>query len=119
MGQVFARSRNALPSQGWEVQLFFVLESDGCHEVLMAWCPLHRAQLHVLHSGSNHGSTNQGHCGSPCGSTGAVPQRLAAALGRHLSGGCCGAGAAMTPISWQEMQCPETLTVEQRKVAKV
>lgn len=29
------------------------------------------------------------------------------------------AGAAMTPISWQEMQCPDTMVVEKRKVAKV
>ncbi|KAF8067161.1 EXOSC1 [Scenedesmus sp. PABB004] len=29
------------------------------------------------------------------------------------------AGAAMVPISWQEMQCPQTKLVERRKVAKV
>lgn len=28
-------------------------------------------------------------------------------------------GAPMVPISWQEMQCPRTKAVEQRKVAKV
>lgn len=28
------------------------------------------------------------------------------------------AGAAMLPISWREMQCPRTLAVEFRKVAK-
>jgi hypothetical protein len=29
------------------------------------------------------------------------------------------AGAPMVPISWQEMQCPKTSAVENRKVAKV
>ncbi|KAJ8760560.1 hypothetical protein K2173_015227 [Erythroxylum novogranatense] len=29
------------------------------------------------------------------------------------------AGAAMVPISWTEMQCPQTGQIEQRKVAKV
>lgn len=31
---------------------------------------------------------------------------------------CC-AGVPMIPLSWQEMQCPETKVVEKRKVAKV
>jgi exosome complex component CSL4 len=34
----------------------------------------------------------------------------------HLHGG---AGVPMVPISWVEMQCPETKAVEKRKVAKV
>lgn len=29
------------------------------------------------------------------------------------------AGVPMVPISWVEMQCPETKAVEKRKVAKV
>ena len=29
------------------------------------------------------------------------------------------AGAPMVPISWQEMQCPRTQAIENRKVAKV
>ncbi|WIA32780.1 hypothetical protein OEZ86_005964 [Tetradesmus obliquus] len=29
------------------------------------------------------------------------------------------AGVAMVPVSWQEMQCPQTKAVERRKVAKV
>lgn len=29
------------------------------------------------------------------------------------------AGVPMVPISWQEMQCPQTKAVENRKVAKV
>ncbi len=33
---------------------------------------------------------------------------------------CCAcAGAPMVPISWQEMECPQTKAVERRKVAKV
>jgi exosome complex RNA-binding protein Csl4 len=28
-------------------------------------------------------------------------------------------GASMIPISWKEMQCPETMAKELRKVAKV
>ncbi len=34
----------------------------------------------------------------------------------HLRGA---AGVPMVPISWVEMQCPETKGVEKRKVAKV
>ena len=29
------------------------------------------------------------------------------------------AGHPMVPLSWQEMQCPQTKAVEKRKVAKV
>ena len=29
------------------------------------------------------------------------------------------AGVPMVPISWEEMQCPQTAAVEKRKVAKV
>jgi len=28
------------------------------------------------------------------------------------------AGQPMVPVSWQEMQCPQTKAVEKRKVAK-
>lgn len=29
------------------------------------------------------------------------------------------AGVPMVPVGWEEMQCPQTLTVERRKLAKV
>lgn len=29
------------------------------------------------------------------------------------------AGVPMVPVSWQEMQCPQTKAVENRKVAKL
>lgn len=32
---------------------------------------------------------------------------------------CLSAGVPMVPVSWQEMQCPQTKAVENRKVAKL
>ena len=44
----------------------------------------------------------------------AGPQWPSSGAHRNLA-----AGAAMEPVSWQEMICPETKVVEKRKVAKV
>ena len=60
-------------------------------------------------------NTDHDACHTPCNIKTAL-QRIQPVVGvQHTTG--CGAGHAMLPISWHEMQCPVTHIKEERKVA--